>query len=206
MALYDGHDIYMGGKDWFSDREIAEDTLIAYDPQTGAPMPSLKLAYEYIKDCNKILDIGCGTGRIVQWLKDKGHDAYGVTYNDDELEFAIDTLKYDTIVYGDMQDLKFAEDTFDAVMGLESFEHAESIVRAVMEAKRITKPGGKIVIYIPGQKWIECLFHWICPTIRQFKWIIQRIGGLTIEGIHEWVNDESFKGDDQEATYLIRKT
>lgn len=185
-----------GDNDWFSDRKIEHETLIAYDPQTGSPMPSLKIAYDYIKDCNKVIDLGCGTGNVVKWLNTKGHDAIGITYNHNEVKYANENLDNPNIFWADMHELPYGDDIFDAVLSFESIEHVHSPYIALNEMKRVVKPGGKIVVYIPGTKWIECWHHILVPNIRQFKWLVCR-SEIILEDIYDW--------GDEEATYFLKK-
>lgn len=186
---------YQGDNEWFSDRVIDENTLMTYDTCSGSNMPSLKLAYNYIQECKKIVDLGCGTGRTIEWLRKKGHDAIGITFNNNEVQFAKKN-NISHIYYGDMQNLQYENDSFDAVLSFESIEHVPNIYKSVCEIHRILKPNGKAVIFIPHQDWIECPYHIIVPTIRQFKWLIH-LSGLTLESIHEWGNEQ--------ATYFIKK-
>jgi ubiquinone/menaquinone biosynthesis C-methylase UbiE len=184
-----------GDNDWVSIRPIDPETLISYDSVTQSPMPSLKIAYEYMCDCHNVIDLGCGTGNVVKWLNEHGHNAIGITYNHNEIAHA-NNEGNTNVFYGDMHELQYEDNSFDAVLSFESIEHVHAPYIALNEMKRICKPNGKIVVYIPSQFWVECPHHVIVPTIRQFKWLIYR-AGLILENVHEW--------GDEECTYFIRK-
>jgi SAM-dependent methyltransferase len=51
-----------------------------------------------------------------------------------------------------MEELPFADNTFDVVCGFNSFQYAASTSNALTEARRVLKPGGKLVAMIWGNK------------------------------------------------------
>jgi hypothetical protein len=55
------------------------------------------------------------------------------------------------IVTMDMHDLKFPDGTFDVVYSRHSFEHAYDKRRAGSEFVRVLKPGGVVVVEVPGR-------------------------------------------------------
>lgn len=65
-----------------------------YDNQKTGPRKNLKKEYlDFViklipSDCNKILDMCCGTGDFVELLSKKGYDVEGVDYNKDAIKKA----------------------------------------------------------------------------------------------------------------------
>ena len=53
---------------------------------------------------------------------------------------------------GEMEELPFGDDTFDVVCGFNSFQYAANVKNALTEARRILKPGGKVLVMIWGNK------------------------------------------------------
>jgi SAM-dependent methyltransferase len=51
----------------------------------------------------------------------------------------------------DLEDVPFGDATFDVVTGFNSFQFAGDPVRALGEARRVTKPGGKVVVMTWGE-------------------------------------------------------
>jgi SAM-dependent methyltransferase len=85
----------------------------------------------------KILDFGCGSGGFVRYLRSKGYNAFGC-----DLGESIPGEQF--FFKGDIRDL--AENEFDAVVSIETFEHIQELHEVVGEiAKRIKKGG---VLYI----------------------------------------------------------
>jgi ubiquinone/menaquinone biosynthesis C-methylase UbiE len=165
-----------GSKDEYSDR----------DPETLVGWPE---NYSYVADCHKIIDIGCGIGNVVEWLQKKGHKSFGITYQRKEYDKAF-LLNREYIYHGDMHEMPFFEDKLDAFIMWDSLEHSIAPLVALGEAKRVTKSGGKGLIFIPGQNWIECHYHIIVPTIRQMKHLFE-LAGLTLVDIVDMGNEQA---------------
>ncbi len=107
------------------------------------------------------LDVGCAYGNHLLMLNAKlgcdqsvrlvGVDLYGdgLTFGK---EFAKSIPGYANVNYqaGDLeQGLNFPDDTFDVVNFADVFEHLEDPVASLRELKRVTKPGGTILISTP---------------------------------------------------------
>ena len=111
----------------------------------------------------RILDIGAGTGRYAVKLAKEGHDVTAVEY----VKYNLGRLKQNAEVakkecqeagkefllqayQGDARKLKrFAEDSFDLTLLFGPMYHLYSFedkLQALMEAKRVTKPGGYILV------------------------------------------------------------
>ena len=111
----------------------------------------------------RILDIGAGTGRYAVELAKEGHDVTAVEY----VKYNLGRLKQNANVakkecqeagkefllqayQGDARKLKrFAEDTFDFTLLFGPMYHLYSFedeLQALMEAKRVTKPDGYILV------------------------------------------------------------
>lgn len=86
----------------------------------------------------------------------------------------------DDILIMDMHDLKFSNDSFDVVYSRHSFEHAFDKRKAGMEFVRVLKPGGIVVIEVPGKykgggdynyfNEIEDVLSAFEPYVNEFLW------------------------------------
>lgn len=113
---------------------------------------SMKYIHECIGDrkCVKILDIGAGTGRYSVALANEGHDVTAVElvkYNLGILKSKKSTVK---AMQGNALKLsKLADNTFDVTLLFGPMYHLfgfDDKIKALNEAKRVTKPGGKILV------------------------------------------------------------
>ncbi len=113
---------------------------------------SMKYIHDYLVDIPnaKILDIGAGTGRYSVQLANEGYDVTAielVKYNLGILKQKQSAVK---AYQGTALNLKrFDADTFDITLLFGPMYHLytmEDKVRALREAVRVTKPGGKIFV------------------------------------------------------------
>lgn len=96
----------------------------------------------------RILDIGCGTGLSSKLLEEFG-EVYSVDPSPDALHFCRERgLK--NVVEGVASHLPFPDNYFDAAIALDVLEHIENADQAVAEIKRVLKPRGIFVSYVPA--------------------------------------------------------
>jgi ubiquinone/menaquinone biosynthesis C-methylase UbiE len=99
-----------------------------------------------------ILDIGGGTGVYSFWLSDQGHNVYLVDASAKHIQQAQEHMnatgvKLQMISIGDARKLDFEDEKFDNVLMLGPLYHLtkeEDRITALLEAKRVLKPGGII--------------------------------------------------------------
>jgi len=78
----------------------------------------LRRWYKRVKGCKTLLDVGCGNGYLVQYLRERGIKALGLDFS----EFAGTTTGY-FIQHDATNGLPFDDETFDVVISSDFFEH-----------------------------------------------------------------------------------
>ena len=111
---------------------------------------------------DRILDLGCGTGRhTCEVFRFKEVIAIGVDINADDIKESKSRLQEqqnqkgcDGSIWGvsvaDMLKLPFKDDTFDLVICSEVMEHIDDHKNAVTEAVRVLKPDKNMVVSVPS--------------------------------------------------------
>lgn len=95
----------------------------------------------------KVLDIGCGRGNLLMSLKHLGCECHGV----EREEFPKDGLPQDIMFHtGELNNIAFDGNSFDAVIIWHVLEHVEDPVAMIGEASRILRPGGLLAIAVPN--------------------------------------------------------
>lgn len=98
----------------------------------------------------KIMDIGAGTGRYSCYLADEGYDVTAVELIKSNLGTLKAKNKNVKAYQGNALDLsKFKDETYDVTILFGPMYHLKSYeekIKALLEAKRITKKGGRIFV------------------------------------------------------------
>jgi SAM-dependent methyltransferase len=100
----------------------------------------------------KILDVGCGIGMYVENFRRFSTDVYGVDVDPEKIAQASRTLP--NISEAPAEALPFEDDAFDVIMLHEVIEHVDDDRRAIEEAVRCLKPGGKVIIFAPNRLYL----------------------------------------------------
>jgi ArsR family transcriptional regulator len=121
--------------------------LYVHDDEVERQLAGL-IAEEAVGD---LLDIGTGTGRILEILADKVAHAVGIDLSPDMLMLARSKLERArlrncVVRKGDMNHLPLAEASFDAVTIHQVLHYAERPARAIQEAARVLRSGGRLFI------------------------------------------------------------
>lgn len=101
---------------------------------------------------DKILDIACGNGSVLRYLKARGYQQlYGLEIS----HYAINRLKAEGIrmYYSKLPNIPLGDEAFDVVIASQVLEHIIRRHHFLKEIRRILKPGGKAFIFVPD----DCL-------------------------------------------------
>jgi SAM-dependent methyltransferase len=114
---------------------------------------------KFLPKSGKILEAGCGLGRWIFYLKSHGYDITGVELN----KTAVDLIhNYDPecpVEQGDVLNLGFSDNYFDAVISLGVMEHfIEGPDAALKETKRVLKNNGLLLLTLPTLNFIRMFF------------------------------------------------
>ncbi|MCS7220089.1 MAG: class I SAM-dependent methyltransferase [Anaerolineae bacterium] len=110
----------------------------------------------------RMLDIGCGDGVLLALLQDqmkadRRAQLVGVDLSEGRLKRARKRLG-STVSCADAARLPFATETFDLCLCAEVLEHLPDPDAALIEWRRITRTGGRLVLTVPvvgWSRWIE---------------------------------------------------
>jgi SAM-dependent methyltransferase len=114
----------------------------------------------------KILDLGCGAGKTVAYLRSVGFDAWGC----DSKEFI--TLfkggEYLLDIAPSPYRLPAEDNSFDAVISSSVLEHAGNKEEIFREIHRVLKPGGITLHILPGKYYLPAEPHIYVPLVNWF--------------------------------------
>ncbi|MCC7230802.1 MAG: class I SAM-dependent methyltransferase [Fimbriimonadaceae bacterium] len=109
---------------------------------------AVSLLKKYGLGLKSVLDLGCGTGVVMRDL-DAWTGPTGLDMSELALGFCRDR-GLSRLIQGDGQHLPIKGESFDAIVGLDIFEHIPDDRLAFAEAFRILRPGGILVLSVPA--------------------------------------------------------
>src|SRR5690349_3372612 len=67
----------------------------------------------------RILDVGCGTGHLTDWIKNKGYDVYGIEPSEEMYQYAVNNFPFIDFKKGISSCLPYENEYFDLVLAIE---------------------------------------------------------------------------------------
>lgn len=128
--------------------------------------------YEFVKSFNikhkaklaindlpqgRLLDIGCGVGDFLHYVKQQGWDVQGIEPSADAKQIAQSRLGFlpkDPSEYSQLDDA-----SFDVITMWHVLEHIDDLHFQTSELLRLLKPGGRLIIALPNFQSFDCQYY-----------------------------------------------
>lgn len=136
---------------------------------------SLEYLSTIVKPDDKVLEIGCGYGNVIEKLNCQ---QYGVDISEGMLGYC----QIENKSVGNMDELAFEDETFDVVFMIMTLQHSKDRAKTLSEMKRVTKKGG-IMVIIDGNK---------TSGIGQERERLLKIGAWKTCGEAQWLDGKDF--------------
>jgi SAM-dependent methyltransferase len=122
------------------------DKLVANCP--GEPVTPF--IFKYFPAGSHLLEAGCGSGRFVYWLAEKGYAIEGVEIGEKAVANLNQRFPLLKIRQGDVCRLPYADNSFDGILSLGVIEHVYAgMDDSIREMHRVLKPGGIALVIVP---------------------------------------------------------
>ncbi|RMG90686.1 MAG: class I SAM-dependent methyltransferase [Chloroflexi bacterium] len=153
--------------------------------------PVLNLLQPYYQ-LGTLLEVGCAAGFFLKIAEETGWKTHGVEIMSPAVAYARDTLGLN-VFEGTLEQAQFGDESFDAVVMIETVEHLLDPAETVRQAYRLLRPGGAIWIAVPnlrsimlpllGVDWsvlspVEHLYYFTEDTLRQ---MLKNIGFRSVQ-------------------------
>jgi dolichol-phosphate mannosyltransferase len=135
-----------------------------------------------------VLDIGCGSSRIILDLK----DAVGM----DILQRKLRWLKpnHDALVRGSTFALPFKGGSFDVVINSEVIEHVPEDPEILNEMWRVLRPGGTLILGTPDyDRWSWVALEWVYGKVLPGAYAHEHITHYTHASLGAQIRDRGFE-------------
>lgn len=106
---------------------------------------------------SKMLEIGCGNGNVLAYLKQNVADIDGGDVFWGGLRFCRQRVPSANLYHLDVMALPFVE-SYDIIGLFDVLEHIDDDEKALKEIKRALKPGGNLVLTVPANKLLWSQF------------------------------------------------
>jgi len=129
----------------------------------------------YLKEGDKVLDVGCGNGRCYTLIKSKNVEYFGIDNSEKLINLARGKYPKAKFQVADALNLPFQDSFFDKIYNIAVFHHIPSKelrLKFLKEAKRVLKPDGLLILTV----W---KFHEKREKFLLFKYTLLKIFGLS---------------------------
>lgn len=127
-----------------------------------------QLVFSYVKKKGNLLDIGAGTGDFLSFVKSKNWLGVGIEPSPKAKEIA----QRKGVLFAESTE-EFSDHSFDVITMWHVLEHVEDLGKQLAELKRISKPGGIIVIAVPNFKSYDAKYYkeyWAAYDVPRHLW------------------------------------
>jgi len=119
--------------------------------------PEIKPLIKYVKSGDKILDLGCGNGRLFILFQDADVEYIGIDSCENLIEFAkkqfnnpsAESRRQPQFIVSSALNLPFKHEEFDVIFSIAVLHHIPSELfreRVLAECYRVLKPGGYLIL------------------------------------------------------------
>jgi SAM-dependent methyltransferase len=107
-----------------------------------------ELEHVHLPAAARVLDAGCGSGRMLDALSRYG-EVSGLDTNSDSVALAR-RRGYEDVHEGIVERLPWADETFDLITMLDVLEHTADDRMVLRELHRVSRPGGYLLVTVPA--------------------------------------------------------
>ncbi|HKR21775.1 MAG TPA: class I SAM-dependent methyltransferase, partial [Pyrinomonadaceae bacterium] len=140
------------------------------------------------RENNRLLDIGCGAGNLLQAARKHGWDAQGLEVSAGAVKH-VRGLGFE-VFEGELQDAAFPAQHFDVITAVELLEHLVDPKPLLHEVARILRPGGLFWTTTPHARGLSGRLlglNWRCV------WPPEHLQLFSIRGLTKLLRDAGFR-------------
>ncbi|KKQ10954.1 MAG: class I SAM-dependent methyltransferase [Candidatus Babeliales bacterium] len=140
----------------------------------------VKITLKYLNDKDaKILEAGCGIGRVVKYLQDRGFtDVNGIEIDRESVDFQNTFFPELKITHADVLAMPYPDNFFDVILSYGVIEHFPDGPDAPLKAMYdVLKPGGIAIVTVPSfNKIRQMKYFYRMFDLRKYNFIRKFFG------------------------------
>lgn len=145
----------------------------------------------------KVLDIGCESGNLCEWLSKRGYQPIGIDISSIAYEMAKKRGITTICLNIDEEPLPFENDSFNEIFMGDILEHIFNVETVIKEVHRILKPNGLIKFTVPNMAFLPLRLRYLItgqiPTTNPVRgsyrhdlpWKWEHIRFYNLKSIHQ---------------------
>ena len=143
----------------------------------------------------RALEVGCATGALLAWLRERGWEVEGVEISAEEAAYAREKRGL-TISTQTLEETRFPDAHFFLINASHLIEHLNDPASFVREARRILAPGGRFLVTTPNidgfqarlfaNRWRSAIFDHLYLFSKKTLTRLLCGAGFTVERIVTW--------------------
>ena len=140
----------------------------------------IKYSNKIITESSKILEAGCGAGRVYFHYKNLGYNIKGIEYNQSAVSNILQKDPQADVIQGSISNLPYKDNSFSAVLAFGLYHNIEDAVelqKSFEETYRTLEIGGHLVVSVR----FDSLENNIIENI-----VRKRAKGKTFDKFHRW--------------------
>ena len=166
-------------------REFFNTQAVQNMPSPGQTWRALCQGLIGLINGKRIVDLGCGNGRLANLLAKAGNAVTGIDSSEEQIRLARESApaaSAPAFLHAPMENTGLPDASFDVVILSQSLHHAAKPKEALAESRRLLAPGGRILILdllAHGEEWMRTKFgdFWL---------------GFTQADLESWLKDAGF--------------
>lgn len=170
----------------------------------------LDLLLERLPEGSRVLDLGCGSGVPVTRILTERHEVVGVDISRRQVQLARENVPDAIFFIGDMTEVSFPPETFDAIVSLLAIIHVprEEHANLFRKMHAMLKDGGLVLLTLGSEDWVSShddrffgvKMYWSHYDKETSKRIVEKAGFRFVQSS---IEGEEFHGQHEERLYLL---
>ncbi len=165
----------------------------------GRPIPRMAaLAAEGVRECELVLEVAAGTGLVTTAIAEVATQVVATDYADEMVRLLETNIRAAGLANvrcerADIYDLKYNEDSFDAVVAANVLHLLPDMAAALASFRRVLKPSGRLIIPT------------FCHDENGFSWMASRVLSVTGFPGHRRFTSKSLRSQLESEGLVIQR-